>query len=155
MESCAWRFWLKDVQTTSAQSKEPEARLLSASGHTLTCASVRSMLSSVLQTVCQSLSHSEQVVRSAALFALGQFAEHLQVGLNTKRPSRGLSVKIQLGPLCLFVCPQPEVNKYCGELMPLLLGYLSSLNEAKVGHLTKAFYALENFLENLGRFSGF
>lgn len=34
--------------------------------------------------------------------------------------------------------------------MPLLLGYLSSLNEAKVGHLTKAFYALENFMENLG-----
>lgn len=34
--------------------------------------------------------------------------------------------------------------------MPLLLGYLSSLNEAKIGHVTKAFYALENFLENLG-----
>ncbi|XP_017285372.1 importin-4 isoform X2 [Kryptolebias marmoratus] len=80
------------------------------------------MLSSVLQTVCQSLSHRDQVVRSAALFALGQFTEHLQ----------------------------PEINKYCGELMPLLLGYLSSLNEAKVGHLIKAFYALENFMENLG-----
>lgn len=34
--------------------------------------------------------------------------------------------------------------------MPLLLGYLSSLNDAKIGHITKAFYALENFLENLG-----
>lgn len=34
--------------------------------------------------------------------------------------------------------------------MPLLLGYLSSLNDAKVGHITKAFYALENFMENLG-----
>lgn len=34
--------------------------------------------------------------------------------------------------------------------MPLLLGYLSSLNEAKIGHVKKAFYALENFLENLG-----
>lgn len=80
------------------------------------------MLSSVLQTVCQSLSDSNQVVRSAGLFALGQFSEHLQ----------------------------PDVSKYCGELMPLLLGYLSSLNEAKVGHVTKAFYALENFMENLG-----
>ncbi|KAM9712667.1 importin-4 [Menidia menidia] len=80
------------------------------------------MLSSVLQTVCQSLSDSNQVVRSAALFALGQFSEHLQ----------------------------PEVSKYCAELMPLLLGYLSSLNESKVGHVTKAFYALENFMENLG-----
>ncbi|XP_053198496.1 importin-4 [Scomber japonicus] len=80
------------------------------------------MLSSVLQTVCQSLSDSSEVVRSAALFALGQFSEHLQ----------------------------PEVSKYCEELMPLLLGYLSSLNQSKVGHVTKAFYALENFMENLG-----
>ncbi|KAF1372872.1 hypothetical protein PFLUV_G00254400 [Perca fluviatilis] len=80
------------------------------------------LLSSMLQTVCQSLSDSNQVVRSAGLFALGQFSEHLQ----------------------------PEVSKYCAELMPLLLGYLSSLNQAKVGHVTKAFYALENFMENLG-----
>nr|XP_020497292.1 importin-4 [Labrus bergylta] len=80
------------------------------------------MLSSVLQTVCQSLSDSNQVVRSASLFALGQFSEHLQ----------------------------PEVSKYCAELMPLLLGYLSSLNQANVCHVTKAFYALENFMENLG-----
>ncbi|CAJ1082427.1 importin-4 [Xyrichtys novacula] len=80
------------------------------------------MLSTVLQTVCQSLSDSDQVVRSAGLFALGQLSEHLQ----------------------------PEVSKYCAELMPLLLGYLSSLNQAKLGHVTKAFYALENFMENLG-----
>ncbi|KAM9333183.1 importin-4 [Pholidichthys leucotaenia] len=80
------------------------------------------MLSSVLQTVCQSLSDNNEVVRSAALFALGQFSEFLQ----------------------------PEVNKHCKDLMPLLLGYISSLNEAKVGHITKAFYALENFMENLG-----
>uniref|UniRef100_A0A673XPJ2 Importin 4 n=1 Tax=Salmo trutta TaxID=8032 RepID=A0A673XPJ2_SALTR len=80
------------------------------------------MLSSMLQTVCQSLSDSNQVVRSAGLFALGQFSEHLQ----------------------------PEVSKYCAELMPLLLAYMSALNQAKIGHVTKAFYALENFLENLG-----
>lgn len=81
------------------------------------------MLSSMLQTVCQSLSDSNQVVRSAGLFALGQFSEHLQ----------------------------PEVSKYASELMPLLLGYMSGLNHAKIGHVTKAFYALENFLENLGK----
>ncbi|XP_062847119.1 importin-4 isoform X2 [Trichomycterus rosablanca] len=80
------------------------------------------MLSSMLQTVCRSLSDSNQVVRSAGLFALGQFSEYLQ----------------------------PEVSKYHAELMPLLLGYISSLNETKIGHVTKAFYALENFLENLG-----
>lgn len=43
------------------------------------------------------------------------------------------------------------MSKYCSDLMPLLLGYLSSLNQAKIGHVTKAFYALENFLENLGK----
>lgn len=80
------------------------------------------MLASMLQTVCQSLSDSDQVVRSAGLVALGQFSEHLQ----------------------------PEVSTYCSDLMPLLLSYLSSLNQAKVGHVTKAFYALENFMENLG-----
>ncbi|TSL82486.1 Importin-4 [Bagarius yarrelli] len=79
------------------------------------------MLSSMLETVCRSLSDNNQVVRSAALFALGQFSEYLQ----------------------------PEVSKYHAELMPLLLGYLSSLNESRIGHVTKAFYALENFIENL------
>lgn len=39
--------------------------------------------------------------------------------------------------------------------MPLLLGYLSSLNEEKVGHVTRAFYALENFMENLGKLNKF
>ncbi|CAL1596751.1 unnamed protein product [Knipowitschia caucasica] len=80
------------------------------------------MLPSLLQTVCQSLSDNNQVVRSAALFALGQFSEHLQ----------------------------PDISKYCAELMPLLLQYLSCLNETKTVHVTKAFYALENFMENLG-----
>ncbi|XP_072536395.1 importin-4 isoform X2 [Salminus brasiliensis] len=80
------------------------------------------MLSSILQTVCCSLSDGNQVVRSAGLFALGQFSEHLQ----------------------------PGISKYHAELMPLLLGYMSSLNEAKIGHITKVFYALENFIENLG-----
>lgn len=40
------------------------------------------MLSSVLPTVCQSLSDSNQVVRSAGLFALGQLSEHLQVRIH-------------------------------------------------------------------------
>lgn len=79
------------------------------------------MLSSVLQTVCRSISDSNLVVRNAGLFALGQFSEHLQ----------------------------PDISKYCADLMPLLLGYLASLNQAKVVHVTKAFYALENFMENL------
>lgn len=43
------------------------------------------MMSSVLQTVCQSLSDTNQVVRSAGLFALGQFSEYLQVSLHTQQ----------------------------------------------------------------------
>ncbi|KAL1248814.1 hypothetical protein QQF64_022132 [Cirrhinus molitorella] len=81
------------------------------------------MLSSMLQTVCRSLSDNNQVVRSAALFALGQFSEHLQ----------------------------PDVSKFHAELMPLLHGYLAAVNQTKIGHMTKAFYALENFLESLGQ----
>lgn len=46
---------------------------------------------------------------------------------------------------------QPDVSKYSADLMPLLLDYLSSLSQAKIGHVTKAFYALENFMENLGK----
>ncbi|KAG9356003.1 hypothetical protein JZ751_000847 [Albula glossodonta] len=65
------------------------------------------MLSSMLQTVCQSLSDSSEVVRSAGLFALGQFSEYLQ----------------------------PDVSKFHAELMPLLMGYLSGLNHNKTGHI--------------------
>ena len=36
-------------------------------------------LSGWLQHVCQGIQHPSTVVRNAALFALGQFAEHLQV----------------------------------------------------------------------------
>uniref|UniRef100_A0A8C9VJ88 Importin 4 n=1 Tax=Scleropages formosus TaxID=113540 RepID=A0A8C9VJ88_SCLFO len=43
------------------------------------------MLSSMLQTVCRSVSDNSEVVRSAALFALGQFSEHLQVSLSFLR----------------------------------------------------------------------
>ncbi|MEQ2194418.1 hypothetical protein XENOCAPTIV_029131 [Xenoophorus captivus] len=50
--------------------------------------------------------------------------------------------------------PEDEEDD-CGDptdkLMPLLLGYLSTLSEAKIGHVTKVFYALENFMENLGK----
>lgn len=50
----------------------------------------------------------------------------------------------------VMLSSQPDVSKYSADLMPLLLNYLSSLNRAKIGHVTKAFYALENFMENLG-----
>ncbi|XP_064416459.1 importin-4 [Latimeria chalumnae] len=79
-------------------------------------------LQAMLQVVCQALGDPSQVVRNAALFALGQFSEYLQ----------------------------PDISKFSDELMPLLLNYLSNIDNTKGGHLTKAYYALENFVENLG-----
>ncbi|XP_038597074.1 importin-4 isoform X1 [Tachyglossus aculeatus] len=80
------------------------------------------LLTPLLQVVCQSLGDPSQVVRNAALFAMGQFSENLQ----------------------------PHISGYCGEVMPLLLSYLRSVPPGHTRHLAKACYALENFVENLG-----
>ncbi|XP_068094207.1 importin-4 [Hyperolius riggenbachi] len=79
-------------------------------------------LQSMLQLVCQAISDENHVVRNAALYALGQFSEHLQ----------------------------PEISGYSDSVLPLLLEYLSRVDPSHTAHLTKAYYALENFVENLG-----
>uniref|UniRef100_A0A9L0RYF5 Importin 4 n=1 Tax=Equus caballus TaxID=9796 RepID=A0A9L0RYF5_HORSE len=80
------------------------------------------LLPPLLQIVCKGLEDPSQVVRNAALFALGQFSENLQ----------------------------PHISSYSGEVMPLLLAYLKSVPPRQTQHLAKACYALENFVENLG-----
>ncbi|XP_076983213.1 importin-4 isoform X2 [Tamandua tetradactyla] len=80
------------------------------------------LLSPLLQIVCKGLEDPSEVVRNAALFALGQFSENLQ----------------------------PHISSYSGEVMPLLLTYLKSVPPGHTHHLAKACYALENFVENLG-----
>ncbi|XP_075388121.1 importin-4 isoform X2 [Tenrec ecaudatus] len=80
------------------------------------------LLYPLLQVVCKGLEDPSQVVRNAALFALGQFSENLQ----------------------------PHISSYSGEVMPLLLAYLKSVPLGHTHHLAKACYALENFVENLG-----
>ncbi|XP_027970574.1 importin-4 [Eumetopias jubatus] len=80
------------------------------------------LLPPLLQIVCKGLEDPAQVVRNAALFALGQFSENLQ----------------------------PHISSYSGEVMPLLLAYLKSVPPGHTNHLAKACYALENFVENLG-----
>uniref|UniRef100_A0A8C7NWN4 Importin 4 n=1 Tax=Oncorhynchus mykiss TaxID=8022 RepID=A0A8C7NWN4_ONCMY len=65
------------------------------------------LLSSMLQTVCQSLSDNNQVVRSAGLFALGQFSEHLQ----------------------------PEIEPYLPTLMETMLSALSNAENLKLKEL--------------------
>ncbi|XP_056381767.1 importin-4 [Hyla sarda] len=79
-------------------------------------------LQSMLQLVCQAITDENPVVRNAALYALGQFSEHLQ----------------------------PDISGYSESVLPLLLEYLSRVDPSHTAHLTKAYYALENFVENLG-----
>ncbi|KAH1182212.1 importin-4 isoform X1 [Mauremys mutica] len=79
-------------------------------------------LQALLGVICRSLADESLVVRSAALFALGQFSENLQ----------------------------PDITAYAGEVLPLLLSYLEGVELARGGHLAKAYYALENFVESLG-----
>ncbi|XP_053558339.1 importin-4 isoform X2 [Bombina bombina] len=79
-------------------------------------------LQSMLQLLCQAISDDSQVVRNAALFALGQFSENLQ----------------------------PDISQYSDTVLPLLLGYIARVDHSQTSHLTKAYYALENFVENLG-----
>ncbi|XP_075067258.1 importin-4 [Mixophyes fleayi] len=79
-------------------------------------------LQSMLQLVCQAITDDSHVVRNAALYALGQFSEHLQ----------------------------PDISGYADAVLPLLLNYLSAVDPSHTAHLTKAYYALENFVENLG-----
>ena len=85
----------------------------------------------VTMTFCMFLlgvSDTERVVRNSALFALGQFAEHLQ----------------------------PDISEFHGNLVPVLIQFMDNAIVAmetrpqeKTG-MTKIFYALETFCENLG-----
>ncbi len=86
--SCVWLCWPRAVQITSEQSRlystiSKHNEQNSLSNALSLCMCVR-LLSSMLQTVCRLLSDNNQVVRSAALFALGQFSEHLQVRLKSQ-----------------------------------------------------------------------
>ncbi|KAE8750906.1 hypothetical protein FOCC_FOCC002334 [Frankliniella occidentalis] len=87
-------------------------------------------LKQFLTCVCEGITSDASVVRNAALFALGQFSEHLQ----------------------------PEISDFHQELLPLLFQYLQQLcakinqqgdNKEPTG-IDRMFYALEMFCENLG-----
>lgn len=84
-------------------------------------------LESFLRCICGGITSPQPVVRNAALFALGQFAEHLQ----------------------------PEISQYASELLPVLFEYLGhvcsqvQLPNNKSPPVDRMFYALEVFCENL------
>ncbi|KAG4076996.1 hypothetical protein HA402_015983 [Bradysia odoriphaga] len=68
----------------------------------------------------------DPLVRNAALFALGQFSEHLQ----------------------------PEISKFADEVLPILFEFLHQLclqlrAGTSVKHVDRMFYALETYCENL------
>ena len=55
---------------------------------------------------------------------------------------------------CVCCLWQPDISKYSNELLPLLFGYLSeATREAAMDprSVTKSYYALEMFCENLGK----
>jgi len=80
-----------------------------------------------LRCICRGITDPSPIVRNAALYALGQFSEHLQ----------------------------PEISQYSSELLPVLFEYLNQVclyikQEKKEPHaIGRMFYALEMFCENL------
>lgn len=113
-----------------------------------------------LKCVCTGITDNAGVVRNAALFALGQFSEHLQV----------CALKIN-GFLLHYYCDsiftsinwwmffQPEIAEYHEQLLPVLFQYLQQLcsrinqqgeGSKEPGGIDRMFYALEMFCENLG-----
>ncbi|KAF7381213.1 hypothetical protein HZH68_016088 [Vespula germanica] len=84
-------------------------------------------LESFLRCICQGITDAAPVVRNAALFALGQFSEHLQ----------------------------PDISQYSSELLPLLFEYLGQVcalirqEKKEPPSIDRMFYALEMFCENL------
>lgn len=84
-------------------------------------------LESFLRCICEGIKDSALMVRNAALYALGQFSEHLQ----------------------------PDISRYSSELLPVLFDYLNQVcsyikQTKKEPHsLSRMFYALEMFCQNL------
>nr|CAB3256605.1 importin-4-like [Phallusia mammillata] len=79
-------------------------------------------LNSFVETVCRGATDPHPKVRNAAMFAMGQFSEHLQ----------------------------PDISKYAPQVMPILFSLLEQLSGGgKDSGITRAYYALENFVEDL------
>ncbi|KAF7274386.1 importin-4-like [Rhynchophorus ferrugineus] len=79
-----------------------------------------------LKCACTAIHNPNAVVRNAALFALGQFAEHLQ----------------------------PDISHYAAELLPVLFEFLGQVMQQmqmkqESPSFDRLFYALETFCENL------
>ncbi|XP_067929323.1 importin-4-like [Watersipora subatra] len=81
-------------------------------------------LEQFLERVVKGFDDPHPGVRNGALFALGQFSEHLQ----------------------------PGIVKYANDLVPLLVNYAIKMRESEqpsIATLTRTYYALEAYVENL------
>lgn len=84
-------------------------------------------LSPFVQCICNGIKHPQSSVRNAALYAVGQFSEHLQ----------------------------PDINKFAQDILPVLFEYLTATcvslaNGQKVPRsIDRVFYALETFCETM------
>ncbi|KAL5466681.1 hypothetical protein EMCRGX_G030825 [Ephydatia muelleri] len=79
----------------------------------------------LLQFTYKAVTDRSHIVRNASLFAIGQFSEYLQ----------------------------PEISQYSADLLPILFQFVDHAlvsSHEENSYLTKIFYALETFCEQLG-----
>ena len=120
---------LEPALQTSNDPLQKKAAYLSIAVIAEGCSSAicKKYLRPLLDVIKTGITDSNPVIRNSALFALGQFSEHLQ----------------------------PEISQYSEEVLPILFDYLNLLsNQIRAGarepqHIDRVFYAVETFCENL------
>lgn len=120
---------LEPALQTSNDPLQKKAAYLSIAVIAEGCSSAicKKYLRPLLDCIKTGITDPNPVIRNSALFALGQFSEHLQ----------------------------PEISQYSEEVLPILFDYLLLLsNQIRSGqkepqHIDRVFYAVETFCENL------
>lgn len=120
---------LEPALQTSNDPLQKKAAYLSIAVIAEGCSSAicKKYLRPLLDVIKTGITDANPIIRNSALFALGQFSEHLQ----------------------------PEISQFSEEVLPILFDYLQLLsNQIRAGgkepqHIDRVFYAVETFCENL------
>lgn len=120
---------LEPALQTSNDPLQKKAAYLSIAVIAEGCSSAicKKYLRPLLDCIKTGITEGDPTVRNSALFALGQFSEHLQ----------------------------PEISQYSEEVLPILFTYLQMLSNQlrttgkEPQHIDRVFYAVETFCENL------
>lgn len=120
---------LEPALQTSNDPLQKKAAYLSIAVIAEGCSSAicKKYLRPLLDCIKTGITEGDPVIRNSALFALGQFSEHLQ----------------------------PEISQYSEEVLPILFKYLQMLSNQlrttgkEPQHIDRVFYAVETFCENL------